>query len=461
MDRAGFDAIEVPLGGNFVKKLVRDLKEDPWERSLAWLPRRCPTRSRAASAAPSFFRSNWQRPESMIELYYSRLVEIGVLNRVQITCNTFDQIKRALPWMIPMFRNLGLQIVLALSYTISPRHTDEYYAQKTRELLPFKPDAIYLKDQGGLLTVDRARTLLPVILQNANGMPVELHSHCTTGLAPLVYLEALQLGGPHAAHGRASVGRRLVAAVGVQCRQKRPAHGTIRPYIDENLLRVGLGAAHRDREAGQAADRRAARIRLRAIHPSGPRRGDLEPQAPACRTAHSDRLDEVLEESVQVRKDLGYPIMITPLSQFVVTQAAINVATGERYKLIIDELILFAQGVFGDDSGYAWMDQNLKDRLLSMPRAAELAARKNVDMSLKEIYAKLGGPGVSDEELLLRYIMKGDQEIAAMRAAGPPKQYFNSGIPLLTLLEEIGKHKGIRYVHVQRGGDALLVQNRH
>ena len=61
----------------------------------------------------------------------------------------------------------------------------------------------------------------------------------------------------------------------------------------------------------------------------------------------ADKLDEVLEESVQVRKDLGYPIMITPLSQYVVTQAAINVATKERYKYAIDEVILFAQGVFG------------------------------------------------------------------------------------------------------------------
>ena len=75
---------------------------------------------------------------------------------------------------------------------------------------------------------------------------------------------------------------------------------------------------------------------------------------------------------MQVRKDLGYPIMITPHSQFVVTQAAINVAMGERYKLVIDELILFAQGVYGEDSGYTWMDQNLKDRLLGLPRAKEL-----------------------------------------------------------------------------------------
>src|SRR3972149_501656 len=123
------------------------------------------------------------------------------------------------------------------------------------------------------------------------------------------------------------------------------------------------------------------------------------------------RLNEVLEESVQVRKDLGYPIMVTPHSQFVSTQAAINVATGGRYKHVIDELILFAQGVYSEDSGYTWMDQNLKDRLLGMPRARELAARQRPDdISMSELREKFGGPGVSDEEFLLRYVVKGEQE---------------------------------------------------
>ena len=92
---------------------------------------------------------------------------------------------------------------------------------------------------------------------------------------------------------------------------------------------------------------------------------------------------------MRVRKDLGYPIMITPLSQYVVTQSAINVAMGERYKIVIDELIL-AQGVLRRNSGFSWMDPNLKDRLLSLPRAVELANRQNPDISLKEIREKLG-----------------------------------------------------------------------
>ena len=144
----------------------------------------------------------------------------------------------------------------------------------------------------------------------------------------------------------------------------------------------------------------------------------------------------------------------------VLTQAAINVATGERYKHVIDELILFAQGVYGEDSGYTFMDQNLKDRLLGAQRAKELATRHKPDISLKQLQQKFGGPGVLDEEFLLRYIMKGEEEIKAMRAAGPPKQYYDSAMPLLTLLQELEKHKKVRYVRLQRGEDSLVLQNR-
>src|SRR5437764_1338121 len=76
----------------------------------------------------------------------------------------------------------------------TPRETDAYYAETTRRIAAFKPEAIYIKDAGGLLTVDRLRTLAPAVIGAAGGIPLELHSHCTTGLAPLVYLEALKLG---------------------------------------------------------------------------------------------------------------------------------------------------------------------------------------------------------------------------------------------------------------------------
>jgi oxaloacetate decarboxylase alpha subunit len=458
MDHAGFHAVEVPVNGNFMKKFVRDLKEDPFAMARM-LARKMPNTVKTTMAGAHILAFEQTPPRPMVELFYTHLVRIGALNRAQLTCNTFDQIKRSFPWIIPLYRKLGLQVVLALSYTISPRHTDDYYAQKTRELVAFKPDAIYVKDQGGLLTLDRVRTLLPVIVQNANGVPVELHSHCTTGLAPLVYLEALRLGVRrlHTAVPPLADGSSQPSALNVARNARLMGYS---PTVDERMLRSvaeRLAAIATREKLPIGAPLEYDHVQYVHQVPGGVI-SNLKRQLAEMRIEH--RLDAVLEECVGVRKDLGYPIMITPHSQFVVTQAAINVATGERYKLVIDELIMFAQGIFGEDSGYTWMDQNLRDRLLTMPRAAELAARQKPDITLKEIRDKLGGPGVSDDEFLLRFIMKGEQEIAAMRAAGPPKQYSTLALPLLTLIEDLKRHKGVRYFRLQRGTDSLVVQNQ-
>ena len=461
MDRAGFDVIEVPVTGLYMKKFIRDLKENPWDFARM-VARRMPNTVKSCMGNAGIHPFEAPPARAIVELYYSHLVETGALNRIQTSSNTFGQIKNEFPWSIPIFRNLGLQVALALSYTISPRHSDEYYAQKTREILPFRPDVIYLKDQGGLLTVDRLRALLPVIVQNANGTPVELHSHATTGMAPLVYLEALRLGVPtlHTAVPPLAEGSSQPSVLSVARNARLMGHSV---KLDEKLLR-------------SVAERLTAIARQENLPVGAPLEYDHAQyvhQVPGGVISHlrrqlaelgmQQRLDQVLEESVQVRKDLGYPIMITPHSQFVCAQAAINVASGERYKLVIDELILFAQGVYGEDSGYTWMDQELKDRLLGTRRAEELrarAGRQHEEIPLKQIREQLGGPGVSDEEFLLRYIMKGEQEVAAMHAAGPPKQYCTSAMPLLTLLQALGRHKNVRYVRVQRGADTLVLQAR-
>jgi oxaloacetate decarboxylase alpha subunit len=98
-----------------------------------------------------------------------------------------------------------------------------------------------------------------------------------------------------------------------------------------------------------------------------------------------------------------------------------------------------------------------------LPRAKELAAlgkRPIEDISLDECRQKFGGPGVSDEEIMMRATMGGAKEIEAMVAAGPPRRYLTSDMPLVTLLNELKKHSGVRYIQVQRGGDSITLQNR-
>jgi len=461
MDQAGFAAVEVPATAVPVKKFVRELKEDPWEM-MRMVARKMPNVVKGCMAGGHILAFEAPAPQELVKLFFKCIVATGVLNRAQMVANTTGQMENDFLWTFPMFRNLGVQIAVALAYTVSPRHTDEYYAQKARAVVALKPDVIYLKDQGGLLTPDRLRRLLPVIVQNANGVPVELHSHCTTGLAPLVYLEALQMGVRtlHTAVPPLANGSSQPSVFNVAGNARLMGYST---GVDEKILRSvseRLTAIAKQEKLPIGAPLEYDHAQT-IHHVPGGVISNLRHQLVGMRM--QDRLDEVLEESVQIRKDLGYPVNITPYSQFLVTQSALNVATGERYKHVIDELILFAQGVFGEDSGYTWMDQNLKDRLLGMQRAKELqelGARQRRDIPLKEIRDQLGGPGVSDEEFLLRYIMKGEKEIEAMRAAGPPKQYFNSAMPLLTLIQELGKHKQVRYIQVQRNSDSLVIQSR-
>lgn len=461
MARAGFDVIEVPVGGLYFKKFIRDLKENPWDMARM-LVAKMPGAVKACMAGGGFSPFESPPPHAVIELFYARLAHIGVLNRAQSTANSADQPKRLYPWLLPIHRKNGTQVVLALSYTISPRHTDDYYAEKTREILAFEPDVIYLKDQGGLLTVDRIRTLLPAIVEAAGKTKVELHSHCTTGQADLVYLEALGLG-----------------IDTVHTAVPPLAEGSSQPSVlnvAENARQLGFTPHFDEKITRSIAERLTQFARQDGLPIGGPTRYEYSqyvhqvPGGVISNLVHQlaemrlqDRVDDVLAETVEVRKDMGYPIMITPHSQFVVTQSAINVATGERYKVVIDELILFALGSYGEDSGYPWMDQNLRDRLSEMPRAKELAklgGSDRADMPLKKVREAICGPEVADEEFLLRYLMKGESEIDTMHAAGPPRQYLGANTELKTLIDELGKLSDVRYVQVQRGTDRLVLQNR-
>ena len=137
-----------------------------------------------------------------------------------------------------------------------------------------------------------------------------------------------------------------------------------------------------------------------------------------------DQLPAVLQEVSRVRAEFGYPIMVTPYSQFFGVQAAINVMVGQRYKEVTDEVLLYALGFWGEEESES-IEANLRDRLLSSPRAKELAKFKLPEMSLKEFRAKFGGDGVSDDDKLLNFFAGADA-LAALKAAGAPRDYSST-----------------------------------
>lgn len=310
---------------------------------------------------------------------------------------------------------------------------------------------VCLKDPSGLLTPERLRTLVPTILANVNGIYVELHAHCTTGLGPLNALEVVRLG---------------IRTVNVGIPPL--ANGAALPNVfnlARNLRSLGYQPVF-DEAAAQAVSERLERIAEWEGLPRGVRAeydyawyrhqvpggmiSNLRHQLRLMGLEHD--LPATLDECARVREEWGYPIMVTPLSQFVGTQAAMNVILRERYREVTDQTILYALGHWGGDEAIQAMAPDVRDRILNRPRARELARWEPPQLTRRELRERYGGPAVSDEEMLPRLDVDA-QEIAAMRAAGSPRDYEppRTTQPLVSLVQELSTRTGHRHIEVQKG----------
>ena len=137
-------------------------------------------------------------------------------------------------------------------------------------------------------------------------------------------------------------------------------------------------------------------------------------------------------------------------------QAAINVIVGARYKEITDEVILYALGFWSEEEAES-IDADLRDRILSRPRAKELSRMKPPELSLEEFRAKFGGAGVSDDDALLNYFA-GAEYVAAMKAAGPVREYVSALTPLMSLIERLAAQKERKAIDLQRSGLKLRLR---
>lgn len=450
MERAGFDAIEFGTPVELVK-CVRELREDPWERLRLVAREIRETPLRLIHGTRSGFEIF---PPSVHKLYDERAAGGGIRQvRISDCWNDPSEWK----WRIKQAREAGLEPIINLIYSVSPKHTDEYFAARTRAATKLDIFRIILKDPGGLLTPERTQSLVPVVLHNANGIPVELHTHCTTGLGSLCALEAIKLGIrmintaiPPLADGSSNP-----SVFNVARNARSLGYTTI---IDETAIKPVMDHfTHIAKREGFPIGSPVEYDYAQYVHQvPGGMISNLQYQL--RRVGLEGKIEETLEEAARVRAEFGYPIMVTPLSQFVGSQAAFNVILGERYKEVTDQVIQYALGVWGKE-GAASMDSNVKDRILGRPRARELAQWEYPHTSVRELRRKLGGPGVSDDELLLRFFT-GKEEVAAMRAAGPPKEYLSARHPLVTLIGELAKRSDCRQIYIDKGGLSLRLEKR-
>jgi oxaloacetate decarboxylase alpha subunit len=451
MDRVGFRALDF-TSSTHMGVAVRTHRENPWERIR--LTHAAMPNTPLQFIGTGFRFISWEtvHPE-LIKLAYERLVAAGMARFVVLDpMHDMDAVRASARTL----RAVGAkEIIAALTFTLSEVHDDAYYAELAEQMAASPHvDRVYIKDPAGLLAPERARTLIPAVRARLAGKPLELHAHCTIGLSPLTYLAAADLG---------------VEVLQVACGPL--AGGTSLPdaqRVTANLRELGHTVDIDDRLLAQVADYFARLADAESLPAGAPQEYDasfLRHQVAGgvmttlrrqlAELGLADRFDEVIDEVVRVRAELGHPIMVTPFPQIVCSQALNNVIGSERYGNVPDQVIRYVLGSFGRPT--APVDPDVRDRILSRRRAAELRAEPPPlpPAELRKRFA----PGIADEELLLRATMPGDQ-VDAMLAAGPAARHYNPDLKgVLDLLRELRTRPAVSDLVVDKPGFRLELRS--
>jgi oxaloacetate decarboxylase (Na+ extruding) subunit alpha len=448
LDRVGFHAADFTSSTHMAVS-VRFHREDPWER-IRLVSAAMPSTPLSFITTGMRFISWVPADEDVIRLAFRCVVRNGI-RRFQIADPSNDPSR--LRRLARMAREEGVEeVVIGLTYSISEVHTHAYYAERASALADCpEMDRLYLKDPGGLLTPEAVRELAPPFLEAAGGRTVELHSHCTIGLAPLVYMEGLRAGFQVLHTAVEPLARGTSNPCAETTLRNLEAEGFRHELDLEALAAVSeyFRALARDKSlpvgTAQEFDATYYRHQLAGGMVSTTRRMLEELRRP-------ELFDAVLEEVARVRAEMGYPIIVTPVSQLVATQAARNVLDGERWTSVSDETVRYFLGHYGDPA--APVDPEVADKVLSRPRTEEL--RRLEPLHLEGARERLGAR-TSDEELLLRLTMPEEQVDAALAAKPAPRAGGRPGRdPVVTLLQEVAKRRDIRQLRVQKGDDLVV-----
>jgi len=434
MDRIGFQRIEAIAAIQF-DVCVRFLKEDPWQRVRLLRERikRTPLSSFLRSKNLVSFDFV---PDDIVAFWVERLLANGIREIGSFDgLNDVDNMLAALD----VARRLGARTIGALSYSLSPVHTDDLYARTAKALVDRgKVDAIWIKDAGGLLTVDRIRTLVPALRKVVGDTPLELHSHCLTGIAPLVYLEGVKAGGD-CIHTSIAPLANGAAQPSLQSMTKNLRELGFRLEIDETA--VAQVSEHFSRVAEQEDKPVGQVLEYDAFHYEHQIPGGMLSnfRVQLAEAGLSHKFDELLQECARVRKELGYPIMITPFSQFVGIQAVLNVVHGERYRHVPDEIKKYALGYYG--KLLAPVDPNVLDAIVQ--NGSRRIALKPMPLEPGLARLRKRYPRANDDELALRAMFAGNQ-VDEMLAAGPMQTHYLFEKPLVRLIRELAARKVTR-----------------
>ena len=394
LDRAGYYSLEC-WGGATFDSCLRYLNEDPWER-LRKIKKACPNTKLQMLLRGQNLLGYHHYPDDVVRMFVKKSVENGIdIIRIFDALNDVKNIEVAVDETV---KN-GAIASGAICYTISPIHTLESYVELAKNMQSLGCQTIAIKDMAGILSPAEAYKLVSS-LKEAVDLPLVLHTHCTTGLGFMTCLKAVEAG----------VDVIDTAISSMSGGTSQPATETLNYTLSELGYETGL-SSEALREIGDFFKP----IRNKALESGGLNptvlctdTKALDYQVPggmlsnlvAQLTAQGkmDKFDEVLLETPRVREDLGYPPLVTPMSQMVGVQATANVLAGERYKNVSKEVKSYLMGEYGKAPGK--VNEDVKKQILGDEKEIVGRYADTLEPAFEAAKAEIGAKAKSDEDVL-------------------------------------------------------------
>ncbi|MCM1261018.1 MAG: oxaloacetate decarboxylase subunit alpha [Prevotella sp.] len=398
LDKAGFYALEV-WGGATFDACLRFLNEDPWERLRA-IRKACPNTKLQMLFRGQNILGYRHYSDELVEKFVQKSLENGIdIIRVFDALNDLRNLKSAVDATNKYKKEYGGHCQIALSYTTSPVHTIDYYVNLAQEVEKMGADSICIKDMAGVLLPDAAYELVSRIKASVQ-IPLELHTHCTGGVAEMTVMRAIEAG------------------IDIVDTALSPFSGGTSQPCTEALEYVLQGSKYDPKlnldYLKQACDKLTV-IKDRFLASGGlnPKALTTNPnilkyQVPGGMLSNlmsqlkgqgaMDKYEEVLNEIPRVRKDLGYPPLVTPLSQMVGTQAVMNVISGERYKMSPGEVKAYLRGEYGQAP--APIDEDIRKKIIGDASVITHRPADDIAPEFDAMKAKYALIVESDEDVL-------------------------------------------------------------
>jgi len=398
LDKVGYYALEV-WGGATFDACLRFLNEDPWERLRA-IRKACPNTKLQMLFRGQNILGYRHYSDELVEKFVQKSLENGInIIRVFDALNDLRNLKSAVDAVNKYKGQYDGHCQIALCYTTSPIHTIDYFVNLSKEIEKMGADSICIKDMAGVLLPNDAYELVTRIKKEVK-IPLELHTHCTGGVAEMTVQRAIDAGidivdtalSPFGGGTSQPVTESLCYSL-----QNTPND----PHLDFDKMKEAkeLLTKPRERLAKEGILNPKAMVTNPNILMYQVPGGMLSNLMNQLKVQDSlDRYDEVLNEIPRVRKDLGYPPLVTPLSQMVGTQAVMNVLFGERYKSCPKEIIDYLKGKYG--KAPAEVNEEIRKKIIGDAEVITYRPADKIEPEFDKMKEKYGDICKCDEDVL-------------------------------------------------------------